>query len=71
MEDESIHIVMEYAEKGDLYKVRMNIEWQTDSFWKSKEQDENIFLKKIYGIFHIKYAWQLSIYIRRISYIEI
>ena len=21
MEDESIHIVMEYAEKGDLYKV--------------------------------------------------
>jgi len=22
MEDESIHIVMEYAEKGDLYKVR-------------------------------------------------
>jgi hypothetical protein len=23
MEDESIHIVMEYAEKGDLYKVRI------------------------------------------------
>lgn len=26
MEDESMHIVMEYAEKGDLYKVSFTVE---------------------------------------------
>ena len=58
MEDESMHIVMEYAEKGDLYRVSHEILELIDnnSFWKINEQEGNTFQKKIYGIFLTKYV---------------
>lgn len=54
MEEESIHIVMEYAEKGDLYKVII-ISFIESSFLKNKDQRGSTFQRRICGIFPTKF----------------
>jgi hypothetical protein len=43
MEDEAIHIVMEYAEQGDLYKVSLKITFYENLDVKRLKDEEKVF----------------------------
>ncbi len=51
MEDESMHIVMEYAEKGDLYKVSFSWEFILIASERSKSSSKVFFWKGSMGFF--------------------